>query len=60
MLVQRADDKEEVVVDRLEAYNKTIKSMIDYYSAHNILYKIQGGDTIDDVFSSICDILEAV
>lgn len=59
-LIQRTDDNEEVVLDRLTTYYKTIKPIVDYYSALDVLYKIHGGDTIDDVFSTICDILEAV
>lgn len=31
-LVQRADDKEEVVLRRLKEYEKTTKPIIDYYS----------------------------
>lgn len=32
-LIQRADDKEEIVLDRLRVYHEQTKPLIDYYSA---------------------------
>ncbi|RLA71857.1 MAG: adenylate kinase [Epsilonproteobacteria bacterium] len=32
-LVQRADDKEEIVLDRLRVYHEQTKPLVDYYSA---------------------------
>lgn len=59
-LIQRQDDKENVVLDRLAIYNEMIKSILQYYSVRGILYKIQGNGDIYDVFSSICTTLKVV
>lgn len=58
LLVQRADDDGEVVAARLRTYYETTKPLIDYYNNLGILYKVQGGDSIEDVFSSIRSVLE--
>ncbi|MBK5243666.1 MAG: adenylate kinase [Eubacteriaceae bacterium] len=57
-LIQRSDDKEEVVLERLAIYNKVTKPIIDYYNALGVLYRIQGEDDINDIFKSILAILE--
>jgi adenylate kinase len=58
-LIQRPDDKEEVVIDRISIYNKTTKPLVDYYSAFGILYKIQGDDNINNIFNSISGFLQS-
>jgi len=57
-LIQRSDDKEEVVLERLAIYNKVTKPIIDYYTALGVLYRIHGEDNINDIFKSILAILE--
>lgn len=58
-LVQRDDDKEEVVLDRLRVYHEQTAPLIDYYSAeaqHNDALKyihIDGTQPIDVVQSTI-------
>lgn len=59
-LVQRSDDKENVVLDRLSIYNITTKPLVDYYSTLGVLYKIQGDDGINDIFYNICGFLQTV
>jgi adenylate kinase len=59
-LVQRQDDKEEIVIDRLSVYNKATKPLIDYYNAFDILHKVQGDSDINDVFDSIYTHLKAI
>lgn len=57
-LIQRSDDKKEVVLERLAIYNKVTKPIIDYYNALGVLYRIQGENDINDIFKSILAILE--
>ncbi|MGV8905679.1 MAG: adenylate kinase [Acetobacterium sp.] len=57
-LVQRADDKKEVVLERLVVYHKMTEPIIDYYSKLGILHRIQGKDDIIDIFHSILAIIE--
>ena len=59
-LIQRTDDRREVVLDRLTIYNKSTRPIADYYNALGILSKIQGNSKIEDVFNEICCQLEAV
>ncbi len=50
-LVQREDDKEEVVRKRLEEYHNQTEPVLDYYATRVI--KIDGGRPIEDVFKEI-------
>lgn len=59
-LVQRQDDKEEIVLDRLLVYNKMTKPLVDYYNAFGLLHKVQGDNDINDVFDSIYTYLKAI
>ena len=58
-LVQRDDDKEEVVKDRLKVYHEQTEPLIDYYKAHavknpNIKYiRVDGTADIADVEKAI-------
>jgi adenylate kinase len=52
-LVQRADDKEEIVRERLVIYDKQTKPLIDYYTQKNLLIKIDGLQDEKGVFSQI-------
>ena len=56
-LYQRDDDKEEVVVERIETYKKETKPLIDYYKKQRILKTVDGNLSIHDVFDEICRIL---
>ena len=57
-LVQRADDKEEVVRERLNAYHAQTQPLVDYYKKRGILYTIHGDAAVDDVFEAIRKVLE--
>jgi len=54
-LIQRDDDKEEVIKDRLKIYEKQTKPLIDYYK--DKLVKIDGEQPIDKIKQ---DIIEAI
>ena len=49
----REDDKKETVKNRLEIYRDITKPLINYYNKKNILFKVNGEDEIDNVFSNI-------
>lgn len=59
-LIQRNDDKEDIIKDRLSVYNGMTKPLIEYYSNLGVLYNVKGDADIHDVFHSICSNLEAV
>ncbi|MDF2502590.1 MULTISPECIES: adenylate kinase [Clostridium] len=56
-IIQRKDDSEETVSDRLDVYNKQTEPLIEYYNSKKVLYAVDGTQDIDIVFENICDIL---
>lgn len=58
-LYQRDDDKKDVVLQRLEVYSQKTKPLIDYYRQLNLLVNIDGTGSVEEVFSSICNILNS-
>lgn len=57
-LVQRGDDREETVRQRLEVYHETTEPIVAYYERQGILKRVSGsGATPDTVFAEIEDIL---
>ncbi len=52
-LIQREDDKEEVVRKRIEVYNESTAPLIDYYEKKGLLRKVDGTATMDEVFERI-------
>ncbi|MDP4090655.1 MAG: adenylate kinase [Bacillota bacterium] len=56
-LIQRDDDLERIVLDRLKIYNKTVQPVVGYYKDHSILETIQGNAGTDEIFYNICSCL---
>ncbi len=56
-LVQRDDDKEEVVRNRLEVYKKNTMPLINYYTKTSKLVKIDGTGEINEIFERIKKVL---
>jgi adenylate kinase len=52
-LVQRVDDQEESVMNRLNIYNKKTKPLLDHYERLGLLMVIDGEKTSEEVFSDI-------
>lgn len=52
-LVQREDDKKEVIQERLEIYQKQTEPVIDYYTRQGRLVKINGDQTPEKVAGEI-------
>jgi len=56
-LMQRDDDKEDTIKNRLEVYEKSTAPLIDYYSGKGILKTVEGTGSIDDIFNKVCSML---
>jgi adenylate kinase len=52
-LIQRPDDKEEVISKRLEVYEAQTKPLIKYYEAAGLLRIVDADADVDTVFKSI-------
>ncbi|MEN2985525.1 MAG: adenylate kinase [Thermodesulfovibrionaceae bacterium] len=59
-LFQRDDDKEETIRKRLEVYRAQTEPLIDYYSKKGIFQNVEGIGSIDEIFNSICAVLEKI
>ena len=56
-VVQRKDDTEETVKERLDVYERQTQPLIDFYKNKNLLSTVDGTKAINEVFESICEIL---
>jgi adenylate kinase len=59
-LVQRKDDNEETVKNRLNVYHETTAPVINYYGDKGLLMTVNGVGDIDEIFSQITEGLDAV
>jgi adenylate kinase len=59
-LVQRSDDSEETVKNRLKVYHEKTSPLVEYYEGNGILCKVDGRADIDIVFNAICEVLDGV
>ncbi len=53
MVVQRPDDKEEVIRTRLEAYEQSTRPLKDYYKAHGPYGEVNGVGSAEDVYGRV-------
>lgn len=56
-LYQRDDDKEEPILNRLKVYEAQTKPLIDYYTAKNLVDKIDGVGEIESIYKQIQSVL---
>jgi adenylate kinase len=56
-IIQRKDDEEATVIDRLTIYDQQTQPLIEYYKEKQLLSVVDGTMGINDVFKNICDIL---
>ncbi|WP_234123234.1 adenylate kinase [Clostridium hydrogenum] len=56
-VVQRKDDTEETVKERLEVYDKQTEPLVVYYKSKNVLKAVDGTQDINKVFKDISNIL---
>ena len=52
-LIQRPDDKEEVISKRLEAYEKSTAPLKSYYSNQGKFVSIDGEGAVEDVYGRL-------
>ena len=57
-LIQRDDDKEETIKNRLTVYNQSTEPLIAYYKKEGTIIDIEGTGSIDDIFDRICTAIE--
>jgi adenylate kinase len=57
-IVQREDDNEKTVRQRLKVYRKETKPLIDYYNNKHHFHRLDGQESIDVLFNQIKEILE--
>ena len=56
-LVQRDDDREEVVRQRLRVYEESTRPLVDYYAARGVLVEVTGTGSVDEVAEAIAHAL---
>ncbi|GAA0177908.1 adenylate kinase [Clostridium sediminicola] len=54
-VIQRDDDKEDTVKERIDVYVKSTQPLINYYNKISKLFVIDGTNSIDDVFTNISE-----
>jgi len=60
-LVQRVDDNEETVRNRLEVYERQTRPLVEYYGAKGLVRDVDGtGETPETVFLKVKSILETL
>lgn len=57
-LIQRKDDQEETIRERLRVYQQQTAPLIAYYEKLGLLRDVPGVGEIEDIFNSICQVLE--
>lgn len=56
-LIQREDDKPEVVARRFEVYMKDSAPLVDYYAKKGILRRVRADRSPDEVFREVAELL---
>jgi adenylate kinase len=56
-LIQRDDDKEEAVVNRLEVYERQTEPLIEYYTEKGLIRNVDGSDTPEKVLASFLAVI---
>ncbi|WP_415334938.1 adenylate kinase [Clostridium perfringens] len=56
-VIQRKDDTEETVKERLDVYENQTQPLIDFYKNKKQLSVVDGTQAINEVFESICKVL---
>ncbi|WP_297812918.1 adenylate kinase [uncultured Finegoldia sp.] len=48
-VIQREDDKEETVLDRIRVYDSQTKPLVDFYTQRNLVFTVDGTLPIDEI-----------
>jgi adenylate kinase len=57
-LIQRADDREETVRERLKIYHASTAELIPYYRAQGLLRELAGVGNIEEIYATILRVLK--
>ena len=57
-LIQREDDNEETIANRLEVYRENTEPLIDYYSSRGKLTTVNAEGTIDEIYERLLAALD--
>ena len=57
-LVQRADDNEKTVAERIKVYDEKTAPLIEYYKAKDVLIKVDGDKAVEKVTEDIFGVLK--
>ena len=57
-LIQRDDDKEEAILNRLEVYERSTAPLIDYYRAENLLVDLDASKSPEEIFEDLRKIVK--
>ena len=57
-LVQRTDDKEETILERLKIYHEQTEPLVDYYTKKNKLVAVEGQEEVADTTALTLKALE--
>ncbi len=58
-LVQRRDDSEQVVKERLRVYQENTRPLIEFYSSRKVYFEVDGSGAVEGIFESILGIVNA-
>jgi len=56
-LVQREDDNEETISNRLDVYRTQTEPLVEFYRKRNLLRTVDAGGAIDDVYTRLVEAL---
>ena len=59
LLVQRDDDSEHTVINRLKVYEQQTSSLKSYFQDLGVLYSVSGSGSINEIQAQICSIIDA-
>jgi adenylate kinase len=59
-VIQRNDDREETIRERLRVFYETFTPVMDFYREKGLLYEIRGDDEQQKVFGEIVKLLESI
>ncbi|RMH02973.1 MAG: adenylate kinase [Aquificota bacterium] len=57
-LVQREDDREEVVRNRVRVYKEQTKSLVDFYRERDIIFSLDATKSIEEIYQEIERVLK--
>lgn len=57
-LIQRKDDRPEVIRERLQVYHQTTRPLIDFYRSRGQYVEVNGEAEVDQIFDSMIRILD--